>query len=392
MSDLSFFENEVSRMKDLGIFKEIKTIESSNDAYLVINGKRVLNLCSNNYLGLANNPRLKAAATKAIEEYGVGAGAVKVISGNNKLHVQLENDLAKFKKEEAVTLFQSGFNCNAGVISAVTTENDLILSDQLNHASIIDGMRLSKAKRMVYEHSNMQDLELKLKENRDQFEKVLIITDAVFSMDGDLAKLPEIVALAQKYNALTYVDDAHGSGVMGENGRGTVDHFHLHGQVDFVVGTLSKAFGVIGGYVAGKKIIKDYLSQKARPLLFSTNLSPADTSALIEAVKILSTEKNLTEKCWNLGDLMKSECLAAGFDIGHSETPITPLMIGDEALCIKFAEKLLEKGLFVSPIVYPTVPQNKARIRLMVSAAHSYKDIEDAVLVLKETAIELGIL
>lgn len=392
MSDLSFFENEVSKMKDLGIFKEIKTIESSNDAYLVINGKRVLNLCSNNYLGLANNPRLKAAATKAIEEYGVGAGAVKVISGNNKLHVQLENDLAKFKKEEAVTLFQSGFDCNAGVISAVTTENDLILSDQLNHASIIDGMRLSKAKRMVYEHSNMQDLELKLKENRDQFEKVLIITDAVFSMDGDLAKLPEIVALAQKYNALTYVDDAHGSGVMGENGRGTVDHFHLHGQVDFVVGTLSKAFGVIGGYVAGKKIIKDYLSQKARPLLFSTNLSPADTAALIEAVKILSTEKNLTEKCWNLGDLMKSECLAAGFDIGHSETPITPLMIGDEALCIKFAEKLLEKGLFVSPIVYPTVPQNKARIRLMVSAAHSYKDIEDAVLVLKETAIELGIL
>ncbi len=392
MSDLSFFENEVLRMKEAGIFKEIKTIESSNDAYLLINGKKVLNLCSNNYLGLANHPRLKEAATKAIETYGVGAGAVKVISGNNKLHVQLENDLAKFKKEEAVMLFQSGFNCNAGVISAITSEKDLILSDQLNHASIIDGMRLSKAKRLVFEHSNMQDLELKLKENRDLYEKVLIITDGVFSMDGDLAKLPEIVRLAQKYNALTYVDDAHGSGVLGENGRGTVDHFKLHGQVDFVIGTLSKAFGVIGGYVACKKVVKDYLSQKARPLLFSTNLTPADTAALIEAVKVLSTDTQLTKKLWNLGDILKTKLSELGFDIGHSETPITPIMIGDEALAIKYAETLLEKGIFVSPIVYPTVPQGKARIRIMVSAAHSYKDIEDAVMIFKDCALECGLL
>lgn len=386
---LQAFQDEIERLKDLGLFKDIPVLESANDAYITIKQKHVLNLCSNNYLGFATHPRLKQAAKDAIDMYGVGAGAVKTISGNHHLHVQLEDALAQFKHEEAVMLFQSGFNCNMGVIPAITTEHDLILSDALNHASIIDGMRLSKAKRIVYQHSDMAHLESLLQQHRSEYQTVLIITDGVFSMDGDLAKLPEIVSLAKKYKALTYVDDAHGSGVMGQQGRGTVDHFKLHGQVDFIVGTLSKAFGVVGGYVAGPKVMKDWLSQKARPLLFSTNMTPADVGALIEAVKLLESDQHLTKKLWINGDAMKLGLANLGYDIGHSETPITPLMLFDEAKTIQFAKRCLELGVLVSPIVFPTVPQGKARIRIMVSAAHELKDIHFAIQVFDQVAQEL---
>ncbi len=253
--DLDFLSKQVQDLKDQGVYRKIPVLESANDAEVIIDGKPVINLCSNNYLGFATHPRLKKAAIEAIEKYGVGAGAVKTIAGNLNLHEELEEALAVFKKEEAVMLFQSGFNCNAGVIQAITQAGDLIISDELNHASIIDGVRLSRADKAVFKHSDMNDLERVLIEKRSKYNQVLIITDGVFSMDGDLAKLPEIVELAEKYQCLTYVDDAHGSGVLGENGRGTVDHFHLHGRIDFTIGTLSKAFGVIGGYVAGKKVM-----------------------------------------------------------------------------------------------------------------------------------------
>lgn len=386
------FENEVKALKEAHLFKEIPVIESANDAVLEILGKSVINLCSNNYLGFANHPRLKKAAIQAIETYGVGAGAVKVISGQMSIHAQLEKALAEFKHEEAALLFQSGFNCNAGVIQAITTEEDLIISDELNHASIIDGIRLSKASRAVYKHSDMADLKRILEEKRNQFKTCLIITDGVFSMDGDLAKLPEIVNLAKHYSCLTYVDDAHGSGVLGDHGRGTVDHFKLHGQVDIIVGTLSKAFGVIGGYVACSLAMKEWLSQKARPLLFSTNLSPADVGALLEAVKLLQEDDQLIQKLWENGRVIKSLLNSKGFDIGHSETPITPVMIFDEVKAIAFSKALLEKGVFVSPIVFPTVPKGKARIRVMVSATHQTNQLQQAADVFELVAKSLGIL
>lgn len=377
--DLDFLSKQVQELKDQGVYREIPVLESANDAEVIIDGKAVINLCSNNYLGFATHPRLKKAAIEAIEKYGVGAGAVKTIAGNLSLHEELEEALAKFKKEEAVMLFQSGFNCNAGVIQAITQKGDLIISDELNHASIIDGVRLSRADKAVFKHSDMEDLERVLIEKRDKYNQVLIITDGVFSMDGDLAKLPQIVELAEKYNCLTYVDDAHGSGVLGKNGRGTVDHFHLHGRIDFTIGTLSKAFGVIGGYVAGKKVMKEWLSHRARPLLFSTYLPPAVVAPLIEAVKMLSETDEYTKACWNNADYFKSKMLEAGFDIGHSETPITPVFIGDEAKTVLFSKTLLNEGVYVSPIIFPTVPKGLGRVRVMVSAAHTTEQLNKAI-------------
>jgi len=377
--DLTFLQEKLDELKKQGVYRKIPIVESANEAVIKIDGKEVLNLTSNNYLGFANHPRLKQAAIDAVEKYGIGAGAVKTISGNNLLHETLEADLARFKREEAVMLFQSGFNCNAGVIQAITSEGDLILSDSLNHASIIDGTRLSKADRAVFQHSDMEDLRKILVEKRSLYNQVLIITDGVFSMDGDLAKLPEIVDLAEEFNCLTYVDDAHGSGVLGENGRGTVDHFHLHGRIDFTIGTLSKAFGAIGGYVAGRKVMKEWLSHRARPLLFSTNLPPAVTGALIEAVKMLEESDQYTKAVWANGNYFKQKMKEAGFDIGQSETPITPVFIYDEAKTVLFSKLLLENGVFVSPIVFPTVPKGKARLRVMVNAEHTFDQLDHAV-------------
>jgi glycine C-acetyltransferase len=389
LHDLDFLKAKVDQLKADGVYRVLPIVESANEPEIVINGKTVLNLASNNYLGFANHPRLKAAAIKAVEQYGIGAGAVKTISGNQSLHDELEKALAVFKREEAAIVFQSGFNCNAGVIQAITDVGDLILSDELNHASIIDGVKLSKADKAVYKHSDMADLRRILSEKRASYTNILIITDGVFSMDGDLAKLPEIVELAEEFQCLTYVDDAHGSGVLGENGRGTVDHFHLHGRIDFTIGTLSKALGAMGGYVAGRQIMKEWLSHRARPLLFSTNLPPAVVGALLEALKLMSESDEANRKLWANGNHFKAQMAKAGFDIGHSETPITPVMLGDEALTVAFSKALLEKGIFVSPIVFPTVPKGKARLRVMVSAAHTTAQLDHAVEVFREVAAQL---
>ncbi len=385
-------ERKVQELKDQGVYRKLPINYGACGAMINLNGKEVINLTSNNYLGLANHPRIKAASIKAIEKYGVGAGAVRTIVGNMDLHEELEVTLAKFKKEEAVMVYQSGFNCNAGTIQAVTGKGDLILSDALNHASIIDGVRLSRADKAVYKHSDMKDLERLIKEKRADYETVLIITDGVFSMDGDICKLPEIVKLAKKYDCLTYIDDAHGSGVLGENGRGTVDHFHLHGQVDFIMGTLSKAVGVIGGYVAGSFATKEWLSHRGRPILFSTALPPGTVAAINESIKVMSESGELSEKLWENGNYFKAKMKETGFDIGNSETPITPVIIGDEAITMEFSRKLLEKGVFVSGIVFPTVPMNTGRLRCMITAEHTKEQLDKAVDVFVEVGKELNII
>ncbi|MDD4194282.1 MAG: glycine C-acetyltransferase [Acholeplasmataceae bacterium] len=388
----NFLFDQVKDLKVKGLYRKLPINEGPCEAIIKLDGRDVINLSSNNYLGFANHPRLKKAAIDAIETYGVGAGAVRTIVGNMRIHEQLDRKIASFKKEDACVVFQSGFNVNAGVIQAITNEHDLIISDELNHASIIDGSRLSKATRTVFKHSNMADLERILKERRDQFVNVLIITDGVFSMDGDLAKLPEIVKLAKKYNALTYVDDAHGSGVLGTSGRGTVDHFNLHGQVDFIVGTLSKAIGVVGGYVCGSQTMRDWLLHRGRPLLFSTAMMPSAAAAIIEAFNMLEESTEYTDKLWDNANYFKAELKKKGFDIGHSETPITPIMIGDEAKTMEFSKLLLANGVFVSGIVFPTVQKGMGRLRCMVSALHTKEQLDEAVSILYRAAKKMDIL
>ena len=389
---MDFLESKVQQLKTDGVYRELPVSETPCEAIITLNGKSVINLSSNNYLGFANHPRLKEKAIEAINHYGVGAGAVRTIVGNMDIHEQLDQKIAQFKKEEAALVFQSGFMCNVGVIQAVTDKGDLIISDALNHASIIDGVKLSKADKAIYKHSDMADLERILKEKRHLYHQVLIITDGVFSMDGDISKLPEIVRLAKQYKALTYVDDAHGSGVLGESGRGTVDHFHLHGQVDFIIGTLSKAIGVVGGYVAGSLAMKQYLLHRGRPLLFSTSLMPSAAAAIIEAFTMLEESTSYTEKLWDNSRYLKAKLKEKGFDIGHSETPITPVMIGDESKTMAFSKALLQHGVYVSGIVFPTVPKGYGRIRIMVSALHEKKDLDQAVDILYHTAKSMQIL
>ena len=390
--DVEYLKKNIQDLKDNGLFKDFMTVEGANEAECVINGKKVINLSSNNYLGFATHPRLKKAAISAIEKYGVGAGAVRPINGNLDLHDELEKLLAKFKEEEAVIVYQSGFNCNAGTLQAIAQEGDLILSDKLNHASIIDGARLSKAKKSTFEHSDMKDLEKVLKETRKEYQNVIIVTDGVFSMDGDIAKLPEIVELAEKYECLTYVDDAHASGVLGRSGRGTVDHFNLHGRVDFIIGTLSKAIGVIGGYVAGKKATIEWLKNRGRPLLFSTGNTPADTAAVMEAVKMLMESEEYTEKLWANAKIFKDKMSSLGFNTGKSETPITPIIIGEEKKAIEFSKKLFENGVFTSPIVFPTVPKGTGRVRVMVTAAHTEEKLNRAVEIFKKVGEEMKLI
>lgn len=377
--ELTYLVEKIDKLKEDGVYRELPVNYGPCDNRINLNGKEVVNLSSNNYLGLANNPRVKQAAIDAVNKYGAGAGAVRTIVGNYNLIGELEDILAEFKKEDAVMCFQSGLNCNIGAIQAIVDKGDLIISDALNHASIIDGTRLSKADRAIFKHSDMDDLERVLEERRENYNNVLIITDGVFSMDGDLAKLPKIVELAEKYNAMTYVDDAHGSGVLGESGRGTVDHFGLHGRVDFIIGTLSKAIGVVGGYVASKKETKTWLSHRARPLLFSTALPPAATAAAIESVKILMESSELTDKLWSNARYFKEKLGKLGFDTGHSETPITPVIIGSEAKTMEFSKALLEAGVYVSGIVFPTVPKGTGRLRVMISASHTQEDLDFAI-------------
>ena len=377
--ELTFLKEKIEQLKADGVYRELPVNYGPCANRINLNGKEVVNLSSNNYLGLANHEEVKEAAIEAVRTYGAGAGAVRTIVGNYNLIGELEDKLAEFKREEAVMCFQSGLNCNIGVIQAIVERGDLIISDALNHASIIDGIKLSKADKAIFKHSDMDDLERILKEKAEDYNNILIITDGVFSMDGDLAKLPQIVDLAEQYGALTYVDDAHGSGVLGESGRGTVDHFKLHGRVDFIIGTLSKAIGVVGGYVAGKQETKIWLSHRARPLLFSTALPPAATAAAMKSVELLMSSSEFTDRLWDNANYFKEKLGKLGFNTGHSETPITPVIIGSEADTMKFSKALLEAGVYVSGIVFPTVPKGTGRLRCMISASHTKEDLDYAV-------------
>lgn len=388
-----FLEENLSELKSQGLYNEIEPLESANGPMIKINGQQLINLSSNNYLGLATDERLKEAAKKAIDTYGVGAGAVRTINGTLDIHLKLEEKLATFKHTEAAIAYQSGFNCNMAAISAVMDKNDAILSDELNHASIIDGCRLSKAKIIRVNHSDMADLEAKAKEATESglYNKVMVITDGVFSMDGDVAKLPEIVEIAKKYDLITYVDDAHGSGVMGK-GAGTVSHFNLSDQVDFQIGTLSKAIGVVGGYVAGKQALIDWLKVRSRPFLFSTALTPADVAACIESIDLLLASTALNDQLWENGRYLKEGLKKLGFDIGKSETPITPCIIGDEVLTQKFSKRLYEEGVYAKSIVFPTVPKGTGRVRNMPTAAHSKEMLDKALGIYELVGKELDII
>lgn len=389
---MSYLDDKIEQLKKDGVYRTLPVNQGPCEAVITLNGKEVINLSSNNYLGLASDPRVIQASIDAVKKYGVGAGAVRTIVGNMDIHEELDQVLAAFKKEEAVITFQSGFACNAGAIQAITEKGDLIISDELNHASIIDGVRLSRADKAVYRHSDIEHLASILEEKRHLYNQVLIITDGVFSMDGDIAKLPEIVQLAKRYNAMTYVDDAHGSGVLGENGRGTVDHFHLHGQVDFIIGTLSKAIGVVGGYVAGSHAMREYLLHRGRPLLFSTAMPPGSAAAIIESVKILASTDELSNTLWDNTKFFQSELRKRGFNLSLTETPITPIMVGNEAKTMAFSKALLEAGVFVSGIVFPTVALGKGRIRCMVSAMHTKEQLLHAVNTLERVAKQMEIL
>ncbi|EKO1107319.1 glycine C-acetyltransferase [Staphylococcus pseudintermedius] len=388
-----FLDENLNHLKENGLYNEIDTVEGANGPEIQINGKKYINLSSNNYLGLATNEDLKTAAKNAIDSHGVGAGAVRSINGTLDLHDELESTLAEFKGTEAAVAYQSGFNCNMAAISAVMNKNDAILSDELNHASIIDGCRLSKAKIIRVNHSDMDDLRQKAKEavESGQYNKVMYITDGVFSMDGDVAKLPEIVEICEQYGIMVYVDDAHGSGVMGK-GAGTVKHFGLQDKVDFQIGTLSKAIGVVGGYVAGSQKFIDWLKAQSRPFLFSTSLAPGDTKAITEAVKKLMASTELHDRLWENANYLKEGLSRLGFDTGQSETPITPVIIGDEKKTQQFSKRLMEEGIYVKSIVFPTVPRGTGRVRNMPTAAHTTEMLDQALEVYARVGKELGII
>ena len=388
----SFLKEEIDKLKQEGLYSTIRTLDGPQGTWVKINGREMLNLCANNYLGFCTNEEVKLKAKEAIDRFGVGAGAVRSIAGNLSIHEELEKKLAEFKDAEAVILLQSGILANIAVIPLVVGEQDIVLSDELNHASIIDGCKLSRAQIVRFKHLDMGDLKNKLEDYKSFPGRKLIATDGVFSMDGDIAPLPDIVELADKYNAMTMVDDAHGEGVLGENGRGILNYYHLEGRVDIDVGTLSKAFGVIGGYVAGSSVLIEYMKQRARPFLFSTPLSPADTRALIAVVDILSRNDALVKKLWYNANYIKDRFNKLGFNIGHSKTPITPVIIGDEKVTKEFSSRLAGESVFVQGIVFPMVTKGTARIRVMVSAAHSEKDLDFGIGKFEKIGKELGVI
>jgi len=395
MSDekLQFIQEAWDNLDESGLLINIRQIESAQGGWIDVDGKRVLNFCSNNYLDLANNEVVKQAAHEAITQYGVGPAAVRSIAGTLDIHRELEDRLAKFKGVEAVIALQSGFTANQAVIPTLMGKGDLIISDELNHASIIDGVRLCKADRAIYKHCDTDDLKARLEEAQSKsYNKILIITDGVFSMDGDVAPLDKIVEVAKPYDALIMIDDAHGEGVLGRGGRGIVDHFGLHGEVDIEVGTLSKAFGVVGGFVAGKRVLIDYLKQQARPFLFSSATTPADTAACIAAVGLLEQSTDKVDTLWSNTEYFKSKMQALGFDTGVSTTPIVPIMLGDVKLAKSFSKELFDRGIFAMAIGYPTVPQGKARIRVMISASHSTEDLDTGISAFEAVGSKLGVI
>jgi glycine C-acetyltransferase len=384
---------QLEELRKAGLYTHIRTLSSPQGAWLVVDGSQVLNFCSNNYLGLANHPRLAQAAKQAIDHHGVGPAAVRTIAGTMDLHLQLESRLAAFKGVEAAISFQSGFNANLAAIPALVGKGDLIYSDELNHASIIDGCRLSGATTLRYPHADPPGLRQVLEQNRPEAGgRSLLVTDGVFSMDGDVAPLPELAALAQEFGCLMMVDDAHGEGVLGRGGRGIVDHFGLHGQVDIEVGTLSKAFGVVGGVVAGRQAIVDWLRQRGRPFLFSSAMTVPDVAACLAALDVLEESSELVDRLWENTHYFKREMEGLGFDIGRSTTPITPVMLGEAPLAQQFSRRLFEERVFAMAIGYPTVPRGKARIRVMISAAHSRDDLEAGLAAFERVGRELGVL
>ncbi|MBK4838836.1 2-amino-3-ketobutyrate CoA ligase [Enterococcus faecium] len=388
-----YLEKELDQLKEKGLYNTIDILESENGACIIVDGKKMINLASNNYLGFANREELKKACIEATETYGVGAGAVRTINGSLKIHQQLEEKIAEFKGTEAAIAFQTGFNCNMGAISAVMTKEDAILSDELNHASIIDGCRLSGAKIIRIKHQDMKDLEKKAKEaiESKKYKKIMYITDGVFSMDGDIARLPEIIPIVEKYGLITYVDDAHGSGVTGK-GAGTVKHFGLSDKIDMQMGTLSKAIGVVGGYVAGSKTLIDWLKARSRPFLFSTSLTPGAAAAALASITLMQEHPELVEKVWENANYFKEELKKVGYNIGMSETPITPVILGDEKVTQTFSKKLIEHGIYAKPIVYPTVPLGTGRIRNMPTAEHTREMLDEAVAVYQKIGKEMEII
>ncbi|HEY52983.1 MAG TPA: glycine C-acetyltransferase [Caldilineae bacterium] len=389
---LQFIADELARLRDERLFINIRTMESAADGWMEVDGRRVLNFCTNNYLGLANHPRLRQAARDAIERWGVGPAAVRTIAGTTALHLELEQRLAAFKGVEDALFVQSGFCANQAAIPPLVGKGDVIFSDSLNHASIIDGCRLARAKIIVYEHCNPADAEAKIKEHLPQYRRGLLVTDGVFSMDGDVAPLDKLYEIAERYDVMTMVDDAHGEGVLGHGGRGIVDHFGLHGKFDVEIGTLSKAFGVVGGVIAGKKIIVDYIRQKARPFLFSSATTPADTAACLAAVDLLEESEALVEKLWDNARYLQAGMQELGFDTGSSQTPILPIMLGEVGLTKEFSRRLFENGVFAMGIGFPTVPKGKARIRVMNTAAHSREDLDIGLAAFAKVGRELGVI
>ncbi len=389
---LAFIREDMDQLRETGLFNNIRTMDSPADAWMVVDGRRVLNFCTNNYLGLANHPKLKQAAESAVERWGVGPAAVRSIAGTQDLHVELERRLAAFKGVEDALFVQSGFCANQSAIPPLVGKEDVIFSDRLNHASIIDGARLSSAKIIVYEHCDPEDAERKICDNLPSFRRGLLVTDGVFSMDGDVAPLDKLTAVADKYGVLTMVDDAHGEGVLGRGGRGAVDHFGLQGVFDVEIGTLSKAFGVVGGVIAGKKIIVDYLRQKARPFLFSSATTPADTAACLAAVDLLEESEERVQKLWDNARYFGGEMKRLGFDTGHSQTPIVPVMLGEVTLARQFSRTLFENGVFAMAIGFPTVPKGLARIRVMNTAAHSREDLDQGLDAFAKVGKQLGVI
>jgi len=397
---LAFLDAELDELKANHLYRPLRVMSAAQGPVTVIDGREVISLSSNDYLGLTHHPRLRDAALAAVSEFGVGSGAVRTIAGTMAEHELLEAELAAFKGVEAVLTFQSGFTANTGVIPTITGEQDLIVSDALNHASIIDGMRLSKAPRKVFPHKDVAALREILREAAESgrpdgsgpYRLILVVTDGVFSMDGDIAPLPGIVGAAEEVGAAVYVDDAHASGVLGRNGRGSVDHFGLHGRVDIQVGTMSKAMGVLGGYVAGSQALRDILVQRARPFLFSTSHPPADAAACRAAIRVMEEEPWRIERLWASTKRFKAELTRLGFDTGRSETPITPIIVGDSEAAIRFSGRMFEEGVFATSVVFPTVSLDQARLRTIVTAALTDDHLDRALQAFATVGRELGII
>jgi len=386
-----FLSDELDQLRAQGLFRPLRVLGSAQDTEVVVDGKRVLNLSSNNYLGLTTHPRLEAAMIKATEEWGAGSGAVRTIAGTMTIHEELERRLADFKHTEASLVFQSGFTANLGVLQSLVKEGDVIISDELNHASIIDGIRLSKAERSIFKHRDVDDLERHLEKHRDKRVK-LVVTDGGFSMDGDIAPLPAIVERAERFQALVMVDDAHASGVLGKNGRGSVNHFGLDGRVDLQMGTLSKAIGVLGGYVAGARPVRDFLIHRARPFLFSTSHPPGVAAACIAALDVLLAEPERIDRLWKNTRRFKDGLKRLGFETGASETPITPVIVGKGAVAMQLSDRLFSLGVFAQGIGFPTVPEGRARIRTIVTSGHSEAQLDQALEAFEKGGRELGVI